>query len=117
MYPAALDEVRRELATAKDECRHIAATHRQLLMRYSAIKFMIDRSFKRIDEARHLEFGECWLEFFLLNNNIIETSFFKRDHPRGGFSENDKTLVRAVVGNTIVFFRLLFGILLYEIGI
>lgn len=55
--PEVFAGVQAQLESTRDENARITGTHRQLLMRYSAVKFMIDGSFKRIDDAKQLELG------------------------------------------------------------
>lgn len=56
--PEVLAAAHARLAQTQSENERICRTHRQLLMRYTAVKFMIDGSFRRIDEAKQLELGE-----------------------------------------------------------
>ena len=41
-----------ELYALRSENLRIATTHRQLLIRYAAVKFMIDGSFKKIEQQQ-----------------------------------------------------------------
>lgn len=56
--PEVFAGVQAQLESTREENARITGTHRQLLMRYSAVKFMIDGSFKRIDDAKQLELGK-----------------------------------------------------------
>jgi hypothetical protein len=55
--PDVLATLRAEMELTRRENKRVATTHRQLLMRYTAVKFMIDGSLKRIDDAKQLELG------------------------------------------------------------
>ena len=48
--PDKLAVVSAELALFKLENKRLSSTHRHLLIRYAALKFMIDGAFKRLDD-------------------------------------------------------------------
>ena len=56
--PDRLAAVSAELALFKQENKRLSSAHRHLLIRYAALKFMIDGAFKRLDDIQEQQ-GEC----------------------------------------------------------
>lgn len=50
--PDKLAAVSGELALIKQENKRLTSAHRHLLLRYAALKFMIDGAFKRLDDMK-----------------------------------------------------------------
>ena len=51
--PERLASVQAELELTQRENKRVSTTHRQLLIRYAALKFMIDEAFRKLDNVKH----------------------------------------------------------------
>ncbi len=50
--PERLHAVSAELHVTQQENKRVSSAHRHLLIRYAALKFMIDEAFRKLDDAR-----------------------------------------------------------------
>jgi hypothetical protein len=62
--PERLAGVSAQLALTGRENKRISSTHRQLLLRYASLKFMIDAAFRKLDDAKQHNIGECCTLFY-----------------------------------------------------
>lgn len=60
--PERLASVQAELDLTLRENQRLSSVHRQLLIRYAALKFMIDEAFRKLNDVKHLV-GEIVLMF------------------------------------------------------
>lgn len=93
--------VQADLDAARSENERILSIHRQLLVRYSAVKFMIDGSFKKIDAAKVIQSGIllnlcCYEPYTILTVDLViyvlfMVTFVQKNHTLAEQKLNQKS--------------------------